>query len=163
MRIGEIAVVGPGFHNKVEFIKMVCDEVVVKTDKLIFGRLQINEQLLIHLYGLDLSDNRINPAWDLVSKKLLGYVVLFNWNNPDSYSTAKSTIDTLSSRYKVPIVIAANLRNGESEIPPQLINIDLNLAEHAELTFCRLTDPASIRNVLVILINSVINTMNQGA
>lgn len=160
MRIGEIAVLGPGLNNKYEFIKVICDEVVVKTDKLIFGRLQINEQLIIHLYGLNLDAQKVNPAWDLVSKKLLGYVVLFNWNNPDSYSDAKSIVDTLAARYKIPIVIAANLQNGKSDIPPQLVNAELNLSPQAELMFCRLSDPASIKHVLVTLINSVINTMN---
>lgn len=160
MRIGEIAVLGPGLNNKYEFIKVICDEVVVKTDKLIFGRLQINEQLIIHLYGLNLDAQKVNPAWDLVSKKLLGYVVLFNWNNPDSYSDAKSIVDTLAARYKIPIVIAANLQNGKSDIPPQLVNAELNLSSQAELMFCRLSDPASIKHVLVTLINSVINTMN---
>jgi len=160
MRIGEIAVVGPGFQNKYDFIRSICDEVVVKTDKLIFGRLQVNEQLIIHLYGLNLDAQNVNPAWDLVSKKLLGYVVLFNWNKPDSYSDAKSIIDTLAARYKVPIVIAANLQNGKSEIPPQLLNADLELSQQAQLMFCRLSEPASVRHVLVTLINSVINTMH---
>lgn len=160
MRIGEIAVVGPGYKNKHEFIKSVCDEVVVNTEKLVFGRLQINEQLIVHLYGLDLTEKNITPAWDLVSKKLLGYVVLFNWNNADSYAKIKETVDSLSTKYKLPLVIAATLQNGSLAFPKELVNAELELSDQAQLTFCKISDPQSVKNVLVTLINSVIERTN---
>ena len=155
MRIGEIAVVCPGFKNRHEFIKSVCDEIVVKTDKLVFGRLQVNEQLVIHLYGLDLTEKNITPAWDLVSKKLLGYIVLFSWNNADSYAKIKDTIESLS-KYELPLVIAATLQNGSFAFPKKLVNMELDLSDQAQLTFCKISDPQSVKNVLVTLINSVI-------
>ena len=83
MRIGEIAIVGPGILPKQQFIKAVCDEIVVENNELVFGRLQINEQLVIHLYGLEFTDTEIKPSLDLVSKKLLGYVFLFDWGSHD--------------------------------------------------------------------------------
>lgn len=152
--------VGPGFKNRLNFIDSVCDEVVVKTDKLVFGRLQINEQLVIHLYGLDLTVDDIDSAWDLISKKLLGYIILLNWTNPDSYLDAKSTIDSISSRYKIPLIIAANLKNGQDQIPAQLQNVKIELSQQAQFTFCQLSNKKSIKNVLVMLINSILDRMN---
>lgn len=157
MRIGEIAVVGPGIVPKKEFIKAVCDEVEVETENLIFGRLQINEQLSLHLYGLEFSEKDIKPSLDLVSKKLLGYVVLFNWDSSDSYSEVISTIDALTSRYNLPVVVAANLQNGITEIPSQIVNVDFDISAKGQFTFCKLSDPDSVRNVLVMLINSIID------
>jgi len=160
MRIGEIAIVGPGIRAKQQFIKTVCDEIVVENNDLVFGRLQINEQLVIHLYGLEFTDTEIEPALDLVSKKLLGYVFLFNWGRQDSYSEVVSTIDSLTSRYNSPLVIAANLQNGSSEIPSQMLNVDFDISSEGQFTFFRLSDPESVRNVLVMLINSVIDKVN---
>ena len=159
MRIGEIAIVGPGIRPKQEFIKAVCDEIVIENDVLVFGRLQINEQLIIHLYGLEFTDKEIKPSLDLVSKKLLGYVFLFNWGGQD-YSEVVSTIDSLTSRYNLPLVIAANLQNGSTEIPSQILNVDFDLSSEGQFTFFRLSDLESVRNVLVMLINSVIDKVN---
>ena len=160
MRIGEIAIVGPSTHFKQEFIKAVCDEIVVENDDLVFGRLQINEQLVLHLYGLEFTDKEIRPSLDLVSKKLLGYVFLFNWGSQDSYSAVVSSIDSLTSRYSLPLVIAANLQNGSTEIPSQMLNVDFNISSEGQFTFCKLSDSNSVRNVLVMLINSVIDRIN---
>ena len=160
MRIGEIAIVGPGIHPKQEFIKAICDEIVIENDELVFGRLQINEQLVIHLYGLEFTDKEIKPSLDLVSKKLLGYVFLFNWGSQASYSEVVSTIDSLTSRYNLPLVIAANLQNGSTEIPSQMLDVDFNISSEGQFTFCKLSDSESVKNVLVMLINSVINKIN---
>jgi len=159
MRIGEIAIVGPGIIHKQEFIKAVCDEIVVENENLVFGRLQINEQLVLHLYGLEFTDKEIRPSLDFVSKKLLGYVFLFNWGGQD-YSEVVSTIDSLTSRYNLPLVIAANLQNGSTEIPSQILNVEFDLSSEGGFTFVRLSDLESVRNVLVMLINSVISKVN---
>ena len=160
MRIGEIAIVGAGILPKQQFIKAVCNEIVVENDDFLFGRLQINEQLVIHLYGLEFSDKEIKPSLDLVSKKLLGYVFLFEWGSQDSYSEVVSTIDSLTSRYKLPLVIAANLQNGSTGIPSQMLNVDFDISSDDQFTFCKLSDPESVRNVLVMLINLVIDKVN---
>lgn len=157
MRIGEIAIVSPGLETNRQFIKAVCDEVVLETENLVLGRLQINNQLALHLYGLKLSQNQLNTSWDLVSKKLLGYVVLFNWNQADSFSAIKPFVDALTARYSIPLIVAATLNNGQSAIPEQLINVEFNLAKQSQFTFCKLSEPASIKNVLVALINQVID------
>jgi len=160
MRIGEIAIVGRGIRPKQEFIKTVCDEIVIENDDLVFGRLQINEQLVIHLYGLEFTDKEIKPSLDLVSKKLLGYVFLFDWGSQDSYSEVVSTIDSLTSRYNLPLVIAANLQNGSTEIPSQMLNVDFDISSEGQFTFFKLSDSESVRNVLVMLINSIIDKIN---
>ena len=160
MRIGEIAVVGTGKEEKKSFIKSVCEEIVVETDSLIFGTLPINSELIVHLYGLDFLEQEFSPTWDLVAKKLLGYVVLFNWDSPDAYAKLKSGIDSLTARYRIPLVVAAVLQNGQSPIPNELLNVDFNLADQEQFTFCNIAKPESVKQVLVILINSIIQKYN---
>ncbi len=156
MRIGEIAIVAPGNEFNLNFIKAVSDEKVIQTDSLIFGRLNINNQLVIHLYGFEYLEKELNPSWDLVSKKILGYVILFNWNNPESYAHIKSTIDFLTSRYKLPLVIVGVLPNDQTPIPDKLLNMNLQLSEQGQFTFCKITDCDSVKHVLIMLVNAVI-------
>ncbi len=160
MRIGEIAIVGPGRTSKMAFIKAACEDILVDTPDLIYGRLQINEQLALHLYGLDGPEQEANPFWDLVSPKLLGYIVLFDWNDPDGFGSVKQTIDSITEHYRIPVVIVANVAHLPAAIPADFINTDLNLAEQSQLTFCNISQPASVRNVLVTLIDSLIEKLN---
>ncbi len=156
MRIGEIAVVGPNASAKREFIRNVSDEIVVQTDDLIFGRLRINNQLVVHLYGVNYSVENNSPLWDLVSQKLLGYVVLFNWSQQDSYIEVQKMVDSLSSIKQLPIVIAANVPGGAEILPPEFLEIKMNLQAHCEFTFCDVSNVDSVKKILVTLVDAVI-------
>lgn len=159
MRIAEIAVVGPGAQAKYDFIKAVSDELEIQNESLIFGRIQINDQLILHLYGLDYSETEFLPSWDLVTKKLLGYVVLFNWGEKGALSTVKSLLDTLAHRYSLPLIVVANLVDGETEFPARLLDKELNLSDQSHFVFCNVSDPASVKNALIILINTVLEQL----
>jgi|GEM_PF-421551 len=160
MRIGEIAIVGPSQKAKIDFIKSACKEILVDSEELIYGRVQVNDQLVLHLYGLEGPDQETNPFWDLVSQKLLGYVILFDWDDPNGFPLVKETIDSITDRYRIPLVIAANIARLPSSIPTNFINTDLNLAEQSQFTFCNISEPRSVNNVLVTLIDSLIEKLN---
>ncbi|MFQ5650769.1 MAG: hypothetical protein ACE5IY_12570 [bacterium] len=156
MRIGEIAIVSPAYQVRRQFIQAASDELVIQTEKLMFGRVKINDQLILHLYGLDYQDGDNNPSWDLVSKKLLGYVILYSWNKPATLDSIKDTVDLLLARYRIPVVVAAAMDGSPESAPSVLLNIDFNIAQNSEFTFCNTADRESVRKVLVVLIDSVI-------
>lgn len=159
MRIGEIAVVGSKVEAKRNFIKAVSDDVEVQNDSLIFGRIKINEQLIVHLYGLEYLDEDIQPSWDLVSKKLLGYIVLFNWDAQEDLTAIQPMVNALEMRYSAPIIVAAGLKSGLNDIPPQLIDTDFALSEQCQFIFCNINDPASVKHTLLVLINTVLDSL----
>ncbi|MFQ5708621.1 MAG: hypothetical protein ACE5HO_14285 [bacterium] len=161
MRIGEIAILGSENEIKKRFIKTVCDEIKIQNDSLIFGKLAVNRQLLLHLYGLNISGHNLQLAWDLVSRKLLGYIVLFDWNNLESYTAAKSTIDFVTSHYDLPLVVAANLNQPSKNVSGPLLNANISVEKQTYFTFCRIAEPRSAKNVLLILVDSVIERLNQ--
>lgn len=159
MRIGEIAIVGPDIHGREAFVRTASDEIPLQTEDMMFGRLQVNKQLMLHLYGIDYSE-QMPPAWDLISSKLLGYVVLFAWDKPETYPAVLQMIDTLTSRYRTPIVIAANLSDNPNIVPDQVYNASFNLSECGEFTFCQAADAGSTRQVLAVLIDAVIEKLS---
>ena len=160
MRIGEIAIISPIDTTKCDFIKAASDEIVMQSQDFVFGRIYINSQLMVHLYGLNYNINGPNIPFDLLSKKILGYIVLYNWENNSSYSQIKTILDSLANNYQVPVVIAANLSQNSVPIPQQLINVDFNLSDYCDFAFYRTSDPASVKKVIVILIDSILEKLN---
>ena len=161
MRIGEIAIVGPNRLSVDKFVRAVSNEVEIQNDSLTFGRFDVNNQLLLHLYGLQYSSKNLKPAWDLVSRKLLGYVYVFDWHVSGAYSQFSEAIDTLTERYRLPFVIAAATHGNSNGISRGLAGLDLTLADQTKITFCQLDDPESVRNVLLILLNILLERMPQ--
>ncbi len=159
MRIGEIAIVASSLEPKLEFIKIASDEIPIESADFVFGRIMINNQLVVHLYGLNCQQED-SVSLDVVSKKVLGYIVLFNWDDEESLEQAKQIVDTLKVKKNVPVVIAANLNKNTTPIPQQLVNIDLNLSEFCDFTFYQASDPISVKQVLVVLIDSVLEKLN---
>ncbi len=155
MRVAEVAVVGPNGQTKHEFIRTACGAEPVQTGDLTYGCLQINEQLAVHLYGLKKIEEK-NPSWELIAKKLLGYIVLFDWDDVPAIEVVKSTVDAISLRHRIPIIIAANVKHPPTSIPVQLAAEKFDLAEQSKLTFCNVSDEHSSRNILVTLIDCVL-------
>ena len=161
MRIGEIAIVGPDRLIIDTFIRTVSDEIEIQNDTLTFARFRVNEQLLLHLYGLEYADENLKPAWDLMSKKLMGYVFVFNWTAADSISDLRPAIDALTARYKIPFVAAAATGSEDSGIPEKLIDLNMHLSGQARFTFYNPGDQSSVRNVLLILVNALLDRITQ--
>jgi len=157
MRIGEIAVVGPRGVGKKQFLESVCDHVELSDEDVSFGRIAVNEQLVVHFYAIRVGRDTSPFALDLVAKKILGYIALFDWYRGESFEEMKSVLDVLTSRYEIPVVVAANLGKGPDPVPPRVLNGDLSIAPDSRFTFCRVGDPGSVRRVVRTLLNLVID------
>ncbi len=157
MRIGEIAIIGPEKNIQKRFIESVCRQVEVSNEQLTFGRLPIDEQITLHLYGIPVEKDDSKVSWDLLAKKILGYVVLFSWENLQSLDQVKTTIDELTSRYEANLVVAANLDNGELSAHKTLLDEGIEITNEAKLIFCNVSNEESVRRVLLTLINLVID------
>ncbi len=159
MRIAEIAVIGSGRNLRDTFIQAVCQKLELTNDNVTFGRLPINDQLVLHLYGLASQPNGQTPAWDLIAKKMLGYVVLFSWQDAESLERLKPIIDFLASRYETPLVVAAHLAGKPQPVPPALFDNGIALTASGKFTFCDVRNPSSARKTLATLIDSLIAKM----
>jgi signal recognition particle receptor subunit beta len=159
MRIAEIAVIGAGHKERDVFIQSVCQKLELTNDNVTFGRLHINDQLVLHLYGIAAQPNGQAPAWDLIARKMLGYIVLFPWQNAEAFERLKPIVDYLSSRYDAPIVVAAHISGARQPVPPALSEEGIALTSEGKLTFCDVRNPASARKILVMLIDSLLAKM----
>jgi hypothetical protein len=159
MRIGEIAIVGPDSEEKRLFIQAICQKLDLETENITFGRLPINDQLVLHLYGISIQPNSQPFGWDLIAKKVLGYIVLFPWRNPESLEKVKPLLDHLTSRYDAPLVVAAHVPNGSQPVPSQLYEGGIPLTISGKFMFCDVSKPASARKILLALTDSIIDKL----
>ena len=156
LRIGEIAIVGPEGAAKQSFISAVCPQVILTDQDVIFGRLEVSEDLRLFLYGIGSDGQTYDFAWDLLAQKMLGYIVLFDWYDEQSFESSKQILDFLTFRFEAPVIIAADVRDRPYPVSEKIYSPDISLDVNGRLTFCKSGDPRSIRKVVVSLLDSLI-------
>lgn len=156
MRIGEIAVLGPGHEEKQLFIRAVCGRLELTDKNITFGRFPINDQLVLHLYGVTLQSEPQAVAWDLLAKKCLGYIVLFPWQDVKSFDRLKPVLDMLAAKYEAAMIVAAQTPEPNRPVPPSLFENSIALTAEGKFMFCDVRRPAGARKVLLALIESLL-------
>lgn len=156
MRIAEIAVIAPQAEERKRFIAAVCDQIEVESERLTVGRLTINDQIVLHLYGLAPTPEGKAPAWDLLARKLLGYVALFSWQESDSFEHIKAGIDQVTARADAVLVVAAKIADAEPTALEALGDEGLFVNQQGKFTFYQEDDVESMKKVLLVLIDLLI-------
>lgn len=159
MRIAEIAILSPSAATQDRFIRTVCPEVDRSGQDITIGRLPINDDLMLYLYGITLSDEGGSYSWDLLFKKMLGYVMVFDWFDEKELAGVTQALDDLTARYEAPLVIAADVVDQDPPASPDVINGGITLSSEAAFLFCRGTDPRSVSTVLAALVNTALAKM----
>ncbi len=159
MRIGEIAIIGPHQEEKRAFIHSIADSVEVENEKLTFGRLVVNNQLVLHLYGFAVDEQGQSVSWDLISNKLLGFVVLFRWGDADSFRKVQKLVDYLTEQYSATVIVAGHT---EGKVPhlPAAFHFGIPIDKRGAFIFCNVKEAVSVRKVLLALIDQIIDQMD---
>jgi hypothetical protein len=160
MRIGEIAILGPNNEEKRLFIQSICQKLELANENISFGRLPINEQLVLHLYGVALQSEAQPLSWDLLARKCLGYIVLFPWQDVESLARLKPVLDQLAARYEATMVVAAHVANGKPPAPTALYQDGIALTAEGKFMFCDVRQPASARKILLALIDALLDKIS---
>lgn len=161
MRIGEVAVVSSPSEAKEIFIQSVCNNLQKASNNICFGRLKINDQLAIILYGITIDEDYSSIAWDLLSAKLLGYVVIFEWDNNSSLNKVKKVIDFFSNSSDAPIIVVANV-NDESNIPlsPKFYESSgISITQYYRFIFCQISNPIRAKKVVATIIDILLDKL----
>jgi len=158
MRIGEIAIVGPQRDIKQAFIRSIADSIEVENGELTFGRYNVNEQLILHLYGITISPESSFISWDIISPKLLGFIALFKWGDANSFRKTQVLVDELFSKFDTEIIVAGHTEEAFPKIPAAF-EFGIPTDKRGALTFCNVHDPRSVKKVLLTLVNHIIDQL----
>lgn len=126
-----------------------------------FGRLEIDDQLALHLYGITMDHQNRSFFWDIIARKMLGYILIFDWDDQAMLDAIKPVADNFSQNCEAPIIIVANIKDHtDPPIPDKIYKPEgIQLATNAIFTFAQVDDPECARQILVRLINILIVKM----
>lgn len=117
------------------------------TVSLDFGKIGINEELVLYLFGTP-GQERFWFLWNGLFKGALGAVVLVDTRRLASSFRAIEEME----RQNVPFVIALNVFPDSRDHPVEEIRDALDVPEHTPVVTCDARDRTSSRDVLIALI-----------
>lgn len=159
-KVGEIVIVGPPGSAKDSFLRSFCAEVTIADQDILIGRFPINNDLVVYCYGISHYPDAPLFAWDLIAKKMLGYIVIFDWHKPNSFQDAKQIIAFTTTHYNTPFIIAADLQNNESDIPESATKPFILVSSNCRFMFFRSNKPATVKKVVVSLLDMLIDKID---
>lgn len=152
-RVGEILVIGAQGADLSSFLRVFCTSVAVTDEQILIGQVDIAHALSLYCYGIEIQSQRKTVAWDLLAKKMLGYIVLCNWFEKTSFSDCKKIIGFTTSRFDAPFIVAANV--GEQSLPygENLRRPEIVLSACSRMIFYRNRNSVHIRKVMLSLVD----------
>ncbi|GGN61623.1 ATP/GTP-binding protein [Streptomyces kronopolitis] len=112
-----------------------------------FGRITVNEGLVLYLFGTPGQD-RFWFLWDELARGALGAVVLADTRRlADSFSA----IDYFERR-GLPFTVAVNCFDGADRYPPQAVRDALDLAPEVPVVLCDARSKDDARDVLISVV-----------
>ena len=154
-KIGEILIIGSPDSSQSSFLYYTCPKVMKSDQDIMFGQLEIEQNFKLFLYGISSNGSQNNIAWDLIARKMLGYIIVFYWFDEKSFETAKKNIDFISSRFDTPLIIAADIMDKPLPVKKSIVNPFISLSNKEKFTFFNSSSPESVKSVLSSLIDVV--------
>jgi uncharacterized protein len=155
-KIGEIAIIGPHDSAQGPFIRSICPSITHSQQNILFGNLDCSNDLSLFMYGIKPQDDSFNFSWELIANKLLGFVLLFDWYDEESFESSKKILDFFGSRVEAPILLAADVRERPYPVKQDLFQHGVSLELNRNLIFCSTNDSQSVKQTVISLLNSVI-------
>ncbi|MFN3762079.1 MAG: ADP-ribosylation factor-like protein, partial [Anaerolineae bacterium] len=95
-----------------------------------------------------------------LSEGMLGFVVIVDSTRPETFREARLILDTFRTYAPTPYVVAANKQDMEDAWSPEDLRIALRIDPAVKVLPCVATDKESVKNVLLELLYSILETMD---
>src|SRR5512133_1476655 len=177
MQTVKMVVTGPFNSGKTEFIQSVSEINVVSTERKIsseaervkntttvamdFGRITVDQDLVLYLFGTP-GQKRFDFMWEILSEGMLGFIVMVDSTRPETYREARSILETFRAYAPTPYVVAANKQDVDDAWDLEDMRHALRLDSKVKLLPCVATDKATVKNVLLELLYSILAEMEGG-
>lgn len=178
MQTVKMVVTGPFSAGKTEFIRSVSEIDVVSTERKIsspqekavkeattvamdFGRITVDDDLVLYLFGTP-GQRRFDFMWEILSEGMLGFVVMVDSTRPETFREARSILETFRAYAPTPYVVAANKQDIKDAWDVDDMRHALRLDSKVKLVTCIATDRNSVKAILLELLYSILNEMENG-
>lgn len=175
----KILITGDVGAGKTEFIRTISEIDIVSTDRRVsdefgylkdettvamdFGRLTIDEGLVLHLFGTP-GQVRFDFMWDILSIGMLGYVIMFDSSRPQTCMSTRRILEFFEVLGNIPCVIAANKQDVEGALVPEDVAYVLALDDGDGIPVlpCRATEKEDVKRVLLELFGLIAGAPSRG-
>ena len=178
MQTVKMVVTGPFSAGKTEFIRSVSEIDVVSTERKIssareksvkesttvamdFGRITVDDDLVLYLFGTP-GQRRFDFMWEILSEGMLGFVVMVDSTRPETFREARSILETFRAYAPTPYVVAANKQDIKEAWEVDDMRHALRLDPKVKFVPCIATDRESVKAILLELLYSILNEMENG-
>lgn len=176
MQTVKMVVTGPFSAGKTEFIRSISEIDVVSTDRSIqegtaeaqekdnttvamdFGRITVDDDLVLYLFGTP-GQRRFDFMWEILAEGMLGFIVMVDSTKPETFREAQSILNTFRAYAPTPYVVAANKQDHPDAWNPEDMKIALRLEDDVKLLPCVATERDKVRNVLLELLYTILEEM----
>jgi len=174
MQTVKMVVTGPFGAGKTQFIRTISEIDVVSTERRIssaserikdettvamdFGRITVDKDLVLYLFGTP-GQRRFDFMWEILSEGMLGFVVLVDSTRPETFREARRILNIFRSYAPTPYVVAANKQDLEDAWELDDLRIALRIDPRVKLLPCVATDKESVKNVLLELLYTILEEL----
>jgi small GTP-binding protein len=178
MQTVKMVITGPFSAGKTEFIRSISEIDVVSTERKIsseaervkeettvamdFGRITVDEDLVLYLFGTP-GQRRFDFMWEILSEGMLGFIVLIDSVRPETFREAKHILEIFRSYAPTPYVVAANKQDLPDAWSSEDLRIALKIDSNVKVLPCVATDKEQVKNVLLELLYSILEIMEEGS
>jgi small GTP-binding protein len=168
----KILITGDVGAGKTEFIRTISEIDIVSTDRSVsdetrelkpettvamdFGRLTVDDGLVLHLFGTP-GQIRFDFMWEILSLRMLGYVIMFDSARPETCWNTRRVIDFFEALGDVPYVVVANKQDLAAALSPEEVAYILALDDGVPVLPCEATNRADVKRVLLALFGLIAN------
>lgn len=176
MQTVKMVVTGPYSAGKTQFIRTISEIDVVATERKVsaeaerlkdqttvamdFGRITVDDDLVLYLFGTP-GQRRFDFMWEILTEGMLGFVVLIDSVRPETFREAKHILEIFRGYAETPYIVAANKQDLPDAWSPEDLRIALKIDKNVKVLPCVSTDKNSVKQVLLELLYSIIENMEE--
>lgn len=174
MQSVKVVVTGPFNAGKTTFIKAVSEITVLSTERQVsdvsgegggettvamdFGRITVSDDVVLYLFGTP-GQARFSFMWETLSEGMLGFVLLVDSTEPQTFTDAREMIDFFTKMSDVPFVVAANKVDADDLDTIRNVRTELGLPDNVPLLPVDARERDSVKAVLLGLLYEILNSM----
>lgn len=170
MKFPKIVVTGHFNSGKTELIRTVSEIQVVTTETkrtdgrigekttttvvMDFGRVTVDMETIVYLFGTP-GQERFDFMWEILSKNMLGFVVMVDSTNPEGISETEKIISYFKEISDVPYIVVANKQDLAGAASPEEITEILGLSVEDPVLPCVATNTFQASAVIRAILKEI--------
>jgi signal recognition particle receptor subunit beta len=174
MKSAKIIVTGPDGAGTTTLIRSVSEIAVLTTERRVgaapvrgrqegtialdFGRVTINRDLVLYLFGTP-GEDPASLALGPLAEGPIGLIVTVDASSPASVEGAVGIVEFLDGNSDIPYVVAANRLPRGDENGLADMRSALHVPEGVPIVACEVTERESVKRVVLALIDHILDTM----